>query len=531
MKTETCTTGKSFNLSTTIDHNPFMVSVLPDGRPKIPDSGTFTKDIIFDPVIGRQIFVQETALGPIATVPTVLPHQLVNCVNVTEAYKQTVKKLINHVPTSSAILRDSKVIARYDKDGLFYPAVVQEHVEGNTFVIEFDSNYISSLRMQTTGSFDMIAEDDAMRHCVGEGDFCLAPVDDGYSPLVPGRILFDDHTPDKQFKVQFWHGPVKNIDMDKVCWIPNVLYDRIIAELKSPQARLQTLTMAQAAPTVNHPLDMYLNGTPKYMLQSGLHLPPSVVSRAWCPVSYQGYRYIPTFPVPWLPHFWPEDVNLWPQYLLPFRRTFAAVETNQRLPGIKMSVNELDSKIGGTLKDSTKVIEATSGSYLDRMESFLSRHDNASLTDLIKEDENTDDYEVDITWKIPAKETCDIGENTVVSVKNHLCKRASRSRRVQEDRPAWNKYVRVDEDKHISSVIHSGKYETQIANIHGYKDDDYTLWRLKEKQLKTLEDLHTRKAKFVVNEACRVKEREDDLLNKINQLDKKVQKAERFFIA
>ena len=92
------------------------------------------------------------------------------------------------------------------------------------------------------------------------------------------------------------------------------------------------------------------------MLQSGLYLPPAVVSRAWCPVSYQGYRYIPTFPVPWLPHFWPEDVNLWPQYLLPFRRTFAAVETNQRLPGIKMSVNELDSKIGGTLKESTKGI-------------------------------------------------------------------------------------------------------------------------------------------------------------------------------
>ena len=52
-------------------------------------------------------------------------------------------------------------------------------------------------------------------------------------------------------------------------------------------------------------------------------------------------------------------------------------------------------------------------------------------------------------------------------------------------------------------IIFSGKYETQIANIHGYKDDDYTLWRLKEKQLKTLEDLHTRKAKFIVNEACR----------------------------
>ena len=42
---------------------------------------------------------------------------------------------------------------------------IKEHVEGNTFVIEFDSNYIPSLRMQTTGSFDMIAQDDAMRHC------------------------------------------------------------------------------------------------------------------------------------------------------------------------------------------------------------------------------------------------------------------------------------------------------------------------------------------------------------------------------
>ena len=33
--------------------------------------------------------------------------------------------------------------------------------------------------MQTTGSYDMIAADDAMRHSVGEGDCCLAPVDSG----------------------------------------------------------------------------------------------------------------------------------------------------------------------------------------------------------------------------------------------------------------------------------------------------------------------------------------------------------------
>lgn len=39
-------------------------------------------------------------------------------------------------------------------------------------------------------------------------------------------------------------------------------------------------------------------------------------------------------------------------------------------------------------------MEATSGSYLDRMESFLSKHDNASLADLVKDDENADNYEV-----------------------------------------------------------------------------------------------------------------------------------------
>ena len=78
--------------------------------------------------------------------------------------------------------------------------------------------------------------------------------------------------------------------------------------------------------------------------------------------------------------------------MLPFRRTFAAVETNQRLPGIKMSVNELDVKVDGTLNESKKVLESTSGNYLDRMESFLSKHDNASLEELVKDD--NDDYVV-----------------------------------------------------------------------------------------------------------------------------------------
>jgi len=68
------------------------------------------------------------------------------------------------VPTSSAILRDTCVLARHKSNGFFYPARVAEHVEGNTFIIEFDQKYVSGLRMQQTPSFDLIALDDAMRH-------------------------------------------------------------------------------------------------------------------------------------------------------------------------------------------------------------------------------------------------------------------------------------------------------------------------------------------------------------------------------
>jgi len=31
-----------------------------------------------------------------------------------------------------------------------------------------------------------------------------------------------------------------------------------------------------------------------------------------------------------LPNFWPQDVTMWPQCLLPFRRTFAAVNSDER---------------------------------------------------------------------------------------------------------------------------------------------------------------------------------------------------------
>ena len=59
------------------------------------------------------------------------------------------------------------------------------------------------------------------------------------------------------------------------------------------------------------------------------------------------------------------------------------------------------------------VLESTSGSYLERMDSFLAKHDNDEIAQILSN--NTDEnYEVDIDWsKIPHKETADVGENTV----------------------------------------------------------------------------------------------------------------------
>ena len=78
-----------------------------------------------------------------------------------------------------------------------------------------------------------------------------------------------------------------------------------------------------------------------------------------------------------------------------------------------MSINELDRKIDSTLSGSKIALDETSGSYLDRMESFLSKHDNQSIEQILSTRDNDDDYDVDIEWKIPQKETCDVGENTV----------------------------------------------------------------------------------------------------------------------
>ncbi|CAG5076999.1 Oidioi.mRNA.OKI2018_I69.PAR.g8607.t1.cds [Oikopleura dioica] len=506
MAEQTLPTGKTFTLSTTLDQNPFYGPILPSTKPLQKDSLPFTKDIVYDPVIGRQIFVQQTPWGPIATVPTVLPAQVVN---VTDAYNATVKKLINHVPTSSAILRDTKVLARRQKDGLYYPATVADYQEGNIFIVEFDK--------------------------IGEGDFCLAPIEEGPSAYVVGKIQYADEIDENKFRVQFFDNRIRDVPMEDVCWIPDVLYDRVVAELRSPNARVQTIAQGMntgvESHAVYHPLDIFLNGTPKYTLPgSGVVLSPNVISRVWNPMSYQGVRYIPTYPVPWLPNFWPQDVTMWPQCLLPFRRTFAAVNTNERLPGLNMSVNELDQKVNSTLEGSKTVMEKTSGSYLDRINSFLEETENDVLKDILA-DKNEGEYEVDVDFSaLPSKETCDVGENTIVSLRNRMCKKRWRARKQPEERKPWVKYFRTPDEEIPRSVFNDGTYKEK-ERPYGYSDDDYTLWRLRQKQISTLENLHKQKADFIAKETAMVQSGEQTLLNKIEKSRQRVDKAKGTYVA
>ena len=64
----------------------------------------------------------------------------------------------------------------------------------------------------------------------------------GYAPYAVGKILFDDEAADNDFTIQFAHGLKRSVPIDKVCWIPSVLYDRIVAELKSPQGKGRTVS-------------------------------------------------------------------------------------------------------------------------------------------------------------------------------------------------------------------------------------------------------------------------------------------------
>ena len=80
----------------------------------------------------------------------------------------------------------------------------------------------------------MIAMADAMRHSVGEGDFCLAPIEDGPSAFVVGKIQYADEIDENKFRVQFFDNRIRDVPMEDVCWIPDVLFDRVVAELRSP---------------------------------------------------------------------------------------------------------------------------------------------------------------------------------------------------------------------------------------------------------------------------------------------------------
>ena len=222
----------SSTVTTRLDFNPLLTP-----RAQVQVQSTVHPvgaNLIYDQVLGQHIFVQSTPTGSIITAP------------VLEQQKQSIKWLIEHVPTASLAIRGTRVLARRHKDGYYYLATIgspSSDSSGN-FVIEFDEN-VSNLRMQKTSWFDMIALDDAMRHTLQAGDCCLAPFEKGGNKYAPGRILEGGdldrigaslrlqgtkYEKEQKILVQFGKNVAKTVKSSKCVWLPQVVYERLCSE-------------------------------------------------------------------------------------------------------------------------------------------------------------------------------------------------------------------------------------------------------------------------------------------------------------
>ena len=267
--------------------------------------------LIYDESLGQHIFVQNTPTGSIITAP------------VLESQKQSIKWLIEHVPTASLAIRGTRILARRHRDGYYYLATIGSPSSDSTgnFVIEFDEN-VSDLRMQKTNWFDMIALDDAMRHTLQPGDCCLAPFEKGGIRFAPGRILEgndldrigaslrlqgSNYEKDKKILVQFGKNLVKSVKASKCVWLPQVVYERLASECgKIGRRDERTSHTKELNPDK---LDLISYSDIPILPMPVMNWSLGVPIWSYCqPVAWQGVTYIPTFPHVWHQSFWPHNV-------------------------------------------------------------------------------------------------------------------------------------------------------------------------------------------------------------------------------
>lgn len=310
------------SITTRLDFNPLytssrtvltapVVNTLPPVQHLVPNA-IINTNLIYDPVLNQHVFAQSFSNSHIITAP------------VLQQARQSVKWLIEHVPTSSLAMRGSKILARRNKDGYYYPATIHRvnpDLEG-TFMVQFDKVSKKKIKKQKTSWYDMISIDDALTHSIQTGDYIMAPFEQNGVRYAPGKVLDGQdlerfgavlrnqgsgYENDPHLFVKFGRNVTKVVRASKCIWIPDVLYERLWSEIGRPGKREEAVNMNASARNLG--LVSY-SDVPVVPLPNFGSLYNFPVWNNLSPILYNGGTYIPTYPYLWHQSLWPHMVTV-----------------------------------------------------------------------------------------------------------------------------------------------------------------------------------------------------------------------------
>ncbi|XP_073477944.1 uncharacterized protein [Aquarana catesbeiana] len=171
---------------------------------------------------------------------------------------------ITKTPAALSLLRGARVLARRDRDGLYYMGHIACEVEGSPdrFLVEFEKCCVlkgkAQFRMQETPICDIIHYEDARWRPLIPGDHVLAPLNTSMEQYGPGTILKGAENRERGLAfdsngvlVAFWNGKTKQVPAGLAIWIPQDLSDRITLELHiPPEARKKLMESCPGFPFI-----------------------------------------------------------------------------------------------------------------------------------------------------------------------------------------------------------------------------------------------------------------------------------------
>ncbi|XP_018425990.1 PREDICTED: uncharacterized protein LOC108798709 [Nanorana parkeri] len=171
---------------------------------------------------------------------------------------------ITRTPAAVHLMRGARVLARRERDALYYMGHIACEVEGSPdrFLVEFEKCHAfkgkAQFRMQETPVCDIIHYEDARWRPLVPGDHVLAPLDTGMEQYGPGTILRGAENRDRGLAfdsngvlVTFWNGKTKQVPAGLSVWIPQDLSDRITLELHIPlEARKKLMESCPGFPFI-----------------------------------------------------------------------------------------------------------------------------------------------------------------------------------------------------------------------------------------------------------------------------------------